>query len=68
MKPSQKTIETMDSIQNIDKAMKIIAIAEKAIQSIREFPCGHKPNGVGGKCGACEALADWDRLFAGGKR
>lgn len=44
------------------KPHKVIAITEKVMNSIRDFPCGHKPNGVGGKCDACEALKEWDAL------
>lgn len=40
----------------------MLRIAERAINSIRDFSCGHKPNGVGGKCEACQALDDWDAL------
>jgi len=40
----------------------MLRIAERAMNSIRDFPCGHKPNGVGGKCEACEALGAWDAL------
>ena len=40
----------------------MLRIAERAMNSIRDFPCAHKPNGVGGKCGACEALKQWDAL------
>ncbi len=37
-----------------------VAVAEMAMRSIRCYPCGHKPSGVGGHCEACEALKRWD--------
>ncbi len=40
----------------------VIRVAQKAMNSIRDHPCGHKPFGVGGKCEACEALKEWDAL------
>lgn len=52
----------MDVIRDVDTVRKIIDIAEKAMVSIRSFPCGHKPAGVGGRCGACDALAEWDAM------
>lgn len=41
---------------------RLIAIADLFANSVRAFPCGHKPNGVGGKCDACEALKEWETL------
>lgn len=55
---------SVDAIRDIATVRKLIAITEKAMHSIRDFPCGHKPNGVGGKCDACEALKEWDALSA----
>jgi hypothetical protein len=52
----------MDVIRDIETVQKLVAIAEKAMQSLRDFPCGHKPHGVSGKCAACEALKEWDAL------
>lgn len=40
----------------------IIRVAQKFANSVRDFHCGHKPFGVGGKCEACEALKEWDAL------
>ena len=39
-----------------------LQIAERFAESVRDFPCGHKPNGIGGKCDACEALKEWDEI------
>lgn len=55
---------SVDAIRDIATVRRIIAITEKVMHSIRDFPCGHKPNGVGGKCDACEALKEWDALSA----
>jgi hypothetical protein len=52
----------MDVIRDIETVKKLVAIAEKAMLSIRDFHCGHKPNGVSGKCAACEALKEWDNI------
>ena len=52
----------MDVIRDIEKVDRLISITTKAMDSIRDFPCGHKPNGVGGTCKACEALSQWDSL------
>lgn len=46
--------------RDLVEVRKLIAIAAKAMDSIRDFPCGHKPNGVSGKCEACAALDEWD--------
>lgn len=40
----------------------MLRIAQRAMDSIRDYPCGHKPNGVGGECDACKALREWDSL------
>ena len=50
----------LDVIRDKQTVLRLLAIAEKAMDSIRDHPCGHKPNGVGGTCQACEALAEWD--------
>jgi hypothetical protein len=47
---------------NWTKVKRLLAVAEQAMQSIRDYPCGHKPSGVGGHCNACEALRQWDDL------
>jgi hypothetical protein len=39
----------VDAIRDIAKVRKLIAITEKVMRAIRDFPCGHKPNGAGGK-------------------
>lgn len=39
----------------------IINIADKAMNSILDFPCGHKPNHVSGHCDACEAMKEWGK-------
>jgi hypothetical protein len=54
----------VDAIRDIATVRRLIAVAEKAMHSIRDFPCGHKPNGVSGVCDACEALNEWDALSA----
>ena len=56
------TLGKMDVIRDINTVHRIIEITEKVMASVRDFPCGHKPNGVGGKCQACEALKEWDEL------
>lgn len=57
----------MDIIRDIEKVRRVVAITERFVASVRDFPCGHKPNGVGGKCDACEALKEWDALSSNGK-
>ena len=37
-------------------------ICGKVMESIRNFPCGHKPNFASGPCEACAALEEWDIL------
>ena len=53
---------SVDAIRDIEKVRKLLSITEKAMRSIRDFHCGHKPNVVGGRCEACEALEEWDAL------
>jgi len=53
---------TMDIIRDVETVKRMASIATKAMNSIRDFPCGHKPNGLGGSCPACDALAEWDVL------
>ena len=53
----------MDVIRDIENVKRIIAITEKAMDSIRS--CGHKPGYESGDCKACEALAEWDAANAG---
>ncbi len=52
----------MDVIRDIDGVRKLVAITERVMRSVRDYPCGHKPNWEGGKCDACEALKEWDAL------
>lgn len=52
----------MDVIRDIEAIRRLISITEKVMGSVRDFHCGHKPNGVGGTCQACEALKEWDSL------
>ena len=53
----------MDVIRDISTVKRLIAVAEMAMRSIRDYPCGHKPSGVSGHCEACEALMEWDKLL-----
>jgi hypothetical protein len=48
----------------IKLAPNVLSITEKVMASIRDFPCGHKPNGIGGECQACAALKEWDAANA----
>jgi len=52
----------MDVIRDIATVRRVLVITERFAAAVRDFPCGHKPNGVGGKCDACEALKEWDAL------
>lgn len=52
----------MDVIRDIEKVKQMITITKKAMQSIREYPCGHKPYAESGPCEACQALKEWDAL------
>ncbi len=49
-------------VRDIERVRRLIYIADMAINSIRDFPCGHKPNGESGKCDACEAVKLYDEL------
>lgn len=52
----------MDVIRDVATVQRVIEIAKKAMNSIRDFQCGHKPWYESGKCSACEALQEWDAL------
>lgn len=53
----------MNVIRDISTVKRLWAVADMAMRSIRNYPCGHKPSGVSGHCEACAALKQWDELW-----
>lgn len=45
-----------------EHARRLELICEKFARSVRDWPCGHKPNYAYGTCEACEALEEYKAL------
>jgi hypothetical protein len=54
--PIGSPVVCLEDVQNL------VAILDKFARSVREFPCGHKPNYASGDCEACQALREYDAL------